>query len=340
MQFRKVSFSIFLTFLVALIPFVHGMTQVSGFFAVNSTATPNPYPTFTPFPTPMGNNSSCLNRTNIANVDQGWTYIPKTSAELYSEDNLQWLAGRLILSGIVDATGCPANGLASNSYANTCGMTVAKPTVVVIQNSLNQAILDQYAGTGVPPVMLKQLIRTESQFWPSEDVPGHYGLGQVTNIGASTALYQNPQLLAIVCGSSTNNCIADDVTVEMMFSQMVNTCTECKTGINTDLANRSVNLLANVVYSYCDQTTHLIFNATGWRSNLVVDYGTLWKLSLMNYNAGATCVYDSVRDAFKRTNGPIDWPNIVAVTTDSLCKRGISYANQVTRNDYNFPPSQ
>ncbi len=340
MQFRKVSFFCFLAFLALSLLFIQGLTQASGYFAVNSTATPNLYPTFTPYPTPTGNNSSCLNRTNIANVDLGWTYIPTASSELYSEDNLQWLAGRLILAGVVDASGCPANGLASNSYANTCGMTAAKPTVVIIQNSLNQAVLDQYSGTGVPPVLLKQLIRTESQFWPSEDVPGHYGLGQVTDIGASTALYQNPQLLAIVCGSSSNNCIADNVTVEMMFSQMVNTCPTCKTGINTDQANYSVKLLANVVYSYCDQTTHLIFNATGWRSNLVVDYGTLWKLSLMNYNAGATCVYDSVRDAFKRTNGPIDWPNIVAVTTDSLCKRGVSYANQVTRNDYNFPPTQ
>jgi len=317
MQFRKVSFFFFLAFLILLLPFIQGLTQASGYFVVNTTTTPNAYPTFTPFPTPTGNNSSCLNRTNIANVDLGWTYIPTKADELYSEDNLQWLAGRLILSGIVDASECPAKGLASNSYANTCGMTAAKPTVVVIQNSLNQAILDQYSGTGVPPVLLKQLIRTESQFWPSEDVPGHYGLGQVTNVGASTALYQNPQLLSIVCGSSSNNCIANDVTAEMMMSQM-----------------------ANVVYSYCDQTTHLIFNATGWRSNLVVDYGTLWKLSLMNYNAGATCVYDSVRDAFKRTNGPIDWPNIVAVTTDNLCKRGIYYANQVTRNDYNFPTAQ
>lgn len=339
MQHQKLSFWFLLALIVIVMPFILGMINAPESLLVNASPTSTPTLVVTataPNPAP----SSCQNRTSIANVDVGWTYIPQNADQLYSEDNLQWLAGRLILSGIVKATDCPANGLASNSYANSCGMSAAKPTVVLIQNSLNQAILDQYQTVGVPPVMLKQLIRTESQFWPSEDVPGHYGLGQVTNIGATTALYQNPDLLAIVCGSSTNNCIPSNTTVEMMFEQMVNTCPTCQTGINTSMANHSVLLLSNVIYSYCEQTTHLVFNATGWRSNLVVDYGTLWKLTLMDYNAGANCVFNSVRDAFKRTNGPVDWPNIVAVTTDSLCLRGIYYANQVTRNDFNFPPAQ
>jgi hypothetical protein len=284
--------------------------------------------------------SSCLNRDNIPDAEMGWTYVPTTANQLYSADNLQWLAGRLISAQIVDASNCPAGGLAANGYANACGMWLAQPNVIKIQNSLNQAIIDQYTSIGVPPVLLKQLIRTESQFWPSADVPGHYGLGNVTTLGAVNALKWNPDLLAIVCGSSENDCIANNVTAEMMFEKMVSTCPTCVGGINTEKTNQSVLLLSRVVMTYCQQTAQLIFNATGWRSDLVVDYPTLWKLTMMNYNSGSTCVFNTVRDAFKRTQGPIDWLNLSAVATSGQCSRGIYYANEVTANNYNFPPKK
>ncbi len=277
--------------------------------------------------------SSCLNREKIPEAEMGWTYVPTTADQLYSEDNLQWLAGRLISEQIVDASNCPAGGLASNGYANACGMSQAQPDVIQIQNALNETILDQYTSVGVPPVLVKQLIRTESQFWPSEDMPGHDGLGHVTTLGAVNALKWNPDLLAIVCGSSENDCIADNVTAEMMFEKMVSTCPSCADGINMEKTNQSVKLLSTVVMTYCEQTAQLIFNATGWRSDLVVDYPTLWKLTMMNYNSGSTCVFNTVRDAFKRTQGPIDWLNLSAVATTAQCKRGSYYANEVNAND-------
>ena len=284
--------------------------------------------------------SSCLNRVNIPESEMGWTYVPTSADQLYSADNLQWLAGRLIAQNIVDASSCPAGGLGLNGYANACGTTIAQPKVIEIQNSLNQSILDQYATVGVPPVLLKQLIRTESQFWPAENVPGHFGFGHVTPIGAINALNLSPDLLAAVCAKAGTTCSANDTSVEMLFDMMVDTCPTCPNGINTAQANQSVGLLAKVVMAYCEQTAQLVFNATGWRSDLVVDYPTLWKLTLMNYNAGSTCVFDTMSAAFKRTQGPVDWPNILASINSSNCSRGAYYANEITTNDYNFPPAQ
>jgi len=69
----------------------------------------------------------------------------------------------------------------------------------------------------------------------------------------------------------------------------------------------------------------------------VVDYPTIWKLTLMNYNAGTTCVFDSVAGAFRATNGPITWADITANASGKLCQRGVYYANQVTAKYYEFP---
>lgn len=289
--------------------------------------------------TPVALNS-CLDRQNIQEKDMGWTYVPQAASELYSEDNLMWLAGRLIEKKIVDASDCPANGLSSNGFANACGMSRAKTKVVEIQNSLNQSILDQYKTVGVPPVLLKQLIRTESQFWPGQASGGHYGYGHVTTAGAITVLKWDPELLKSVCSQSDTTCEANNVTAEQVFQMMMNTCPTCPNGIDSSKANDNVVLLSKVVMAYCQQTAQLVFNATGWRSDLVVDYPTLWKLTLMNYNAGPDCVFNSMRDAFKQTNGPVDWDHILAVVNSSTCSRGAYYANQVTTIDYDFPPKQ
>jgi len=70
----------------------------------------------------------------------------------------------------------------------------------------------------------------------------------------------------------------------------------------------------------------------------VVDYPTIWKLTLMDYNAGSECVFDSVAAAFKNTNGPVKWADIKAVTKDELCVRGMTYADNITAKYFNFPP--
>lgn len=285
--------------------------------------------------------STCLNRVDIPLEELHWIYVPESAEELHTEEDYFFLAGQLIANKAVDASTCPSGGLALNGYANACGMSVAKPTMIIVQNLLNEPILQAYKDVGVPPVLLKQLIRTESQFWPSQYALTHYGFGHITNIGMLNALQWNPDLAAKVCPTSSNGTCASSIAMaDQILSSLLSTCPTCKYGIDPVKANRSVDILAEVVLGYCYQTAHLIYNATGWHSSLAVDYATIWKLTLMDYNAGSECVYNTVVATFEKTQGPMRWSDISANVSGDLCLRGLTYANQITAKAFNFPPDK
>jgi hypothetical protein len=283
--------------------------------------------------------SSCLNRVDIPESELHWIYVPETASELHTEENYFFLAGELIANGVVDASTCPSGGLALNGYANACGMSVAQPTVVQLQNILDQAILDAWKNVGVPPVMLKQMIRQESQFWPSVYTQTHFGYGHITNIGMRNALEWNLDLREKVCPAGSGFACAYDYSIaEDILSSLIATCPTCQYGVDVARATRSVDIMAEVVLGYCYQTAQLIYNATGWYSSNAVDYPTLWKLTLMDYNAGSKCVFDTVAKTFKAVQGPMSWADISGRATGELCIRGKTYANQITAKYYNFPP--
>lgn len=282
---------------------------------------------------------TCLNRINIPDTEMHWIYVPESADELYSDDTLMWLAGNLIKNKVIDASNCPAGGLGADGYANACGMALARPKGLEIQNSLNQYILDAWVDVGVPPVLLKQVIRYESQFWPSQENEYHYGYGHVTPIGVLNAMEWNPALLKLACGSGTT-CGLDISTAQHILDQLVITCATCENGVDMSRASTSVDLLAHVLMGYCNQSAQLVFNASGWRSNLVVDYPTMWKIALMDYNAGSVCVEATLNETFKATQGPMKWSDILAHLQGDNCRRGAYYANQVTAKAYPFPPKQ
>jgi hypothetical protein len=283
--------------------------------------------------------SACLNRVNIPIEDLNWVYVPDSADQLYTEENYFFLAGRLIINKIVDASTCPSGGLALNHYANACGMATAKPAVIFIQNMLNESILQAWKDTGVPPVLLKQLIRIESQFWPSQVDFTHFGFGHITEMGMRTALDWNRDLYAKFCPASAGgNCAIKESIAYQILTSLVSSCVSCKYGIDPDAANRSVDILAQVLLGYCYQAEQIVYNATGWNPILAVNYTTIWKLALMNYNAGPGCVFDAVVKAFKVTNGPIKWPDIVVETSGAQCLRGLYYAQSITAKYFNFPP--
>ena len=285
--------------------------------------------------------SACLNRLNIPTKDLHWVYVPDFASQLYTEENYFFLAGQLITNKIVDASTCPAGGLALNDdYANACGMATAKPAVIIIQNMLNEPILQAWKDTGVPPVLLKQLIRIESQFWPAQYNLTHFGFGHITEMGMRNALDWNRVLYTKFCSASAGgNCAIKESIAYQILISLVSTCVSCKYGIDPGAANRSVDILAQVLLGYCYQTEQIIYNATGWNPILAVDYPTIWKLTLMNYNAGPGCVYGAVAEAFETTNGPIRWPDIVVHTSGAQCLRGMYYAESITAKYFDFPPS-
>lgn len=261
---------------------------------------------------------TCLNRMNVAPEDLHWVYVPESADELYTEEPYAFLAGRLIASGVVDASACPAAGLLSNGYANACGMAEALSTLIIVQNLMNQPILDAFYDVGVPPVLLKQVIATESQYWPARDGLWHHGYGHLTNIGIRNAMQWNPSLYSKVCPSSAIDCVTDVATAEVILASLIATCPTCEYGIDIADAERSVDILAEALLGYCFQTARLVFNATAWHSSLVVDYGSIWKLTLMNYNAGPQCAYDAVEGAFSAAQGPLRWSDLSANVSGDL----------------------
>ncbi|MDY6867182.1 MAG: hypothetical protein SVT56_04660 [Chloroflexota bacterium] len=283
--------------------------------------------------------STCLNRVHVSVADPHWTYAPENPNELHTEEDLFFLAGQLILNDIVDASECPANGLTFEGYANACGMEVAKPAAITLQNMLNESILEAYEIVGVPPVLLKQLIRVESQFWPSKYETYHYGYGHITNVGIRNALQWNTNLSNKACsGPDYQACATSVGSASQILNSLINTCETCEYGIAASQTDRSVDILAETLLGYCYQTEQLILNATGWHSSLAVDYGTMWKLTLMDYNAGSKCVYNTIESTFQYTNGPMSWSEIAAHVSDDACFRGLTYANQITTKVFDFPP--
>lgn len=323
---RTVFFALFVLLLLMTFPFLLGATAggLGLMPSVREAVRQDSIPT-------------CLNRINIPDSEMHWIYVPESADELYSDDTLMWLAGKLIKTKVIDASNCPAGGLGADGYANACGMALAKPKGIEIQNSLNQYILDAWVDVGVPPVLLKQVIRYESQFWPSQENEYHYGYGHVTPIGVLNAMEWNPALMKLACGSGAS-CALDISTAQNILNQLVVTCASCENGIDMSRAGASVNILAHVLMGYCNQSAQLIFNASGWRSNLVVDYPTMWKITLMDYNAGSVCVEATLNETFKATQGPMKWSDILAHLQGDNCKRGAYYANQVTAKAYPFPP--
>jgi hypothetical protein len=281
--------------------------------------------------------SACLNRIHIPQEDLHWVYVPESADELYTEDPLYFLAGQLIINKVVDASYCPAGGLTLNGYANACGMAASLDTVIIVQNLVNEPILQAFIDVGTPPVMLKQLIRYESQFWPGIQDEIHYGYGHITNIGIRNAMQWNPDLYAKVCPAGVD-CVTDWLIADDILNSLVATCPTCPYGVNLNVAYRSVDILAETLLGYCFQTAQMVYNATGWHSSVAVDYGTIWKLTLMNYNAGTQCTYDTIVKTFEFTEGPMRWSDVTANVSGEACIRGLAYANQITTKAFNFPP--
>ena len=102
--------------------------------------------------------------------------------------------------------------------------------------------------------------------------------------------------------------------------------------------SRAAPILAETLLGYCFQTARMVYNVTGWHSSLAVDYATIWKLTLMNYNAGPECTYNTILSTFEFTQGPMRWSDISANVSGQRCFRGLAYANQITAKTFNFPP--
>lgn len=307
----------------------------------NSLLSATKTPTITPTPYYLKYTySPCKNRVDVPESEMHWLYVPESASELATSVNYAFLAGQLIKIGAVDATTCPAGGVGVDGYANACGISRAKPLVYEMQNLYDQTIMDAWEKVGVPPVMLKQLLRYESQFWPGQWGELHYGVGHLTYYGAHTGLSWSPSLRAEICNlTGTCNLLkVTDPEVITLLSLMDATCPTCVNKIDTEKAKRSVDYLAQILMGHCYQTSQVVFNATHISSGAVVDYATIWRLTLFDYNAGPNCVYTAVKGAYDQNPGAMTWTDIKRYITEPQCQRGAMYVYQVTEKFYAFPP--
>ena len=273
----------------------------------------------------------CLDRSEIPQEELHWLYIPRDPGELATSEDYAYLSGQLIQTGAIDASDCPLGGLWPNGYANACGLAKTRQVSLYLQNVYDDEILAAGKSIGVPPVMMKQQIRYESQFWPVRRGVYHFGLGQLTYSGASMALLWNRALYEATLAESQS-------TVNMpsqLLSIMDATCPTCSLKVDIPKAERSVFFMAQVLLAYCKETAQVVYNATQESPGDVVDYATIWRLTLLNYNAGPYCVYDAVK-ANHTYGTKLSWSEIDDNVAERGCAIGAAYADKITAPYYDF----
>ena len=95
----------------------------------------------------------------------GWKWSIKPD-QLYTEYELPILAGKLILFGDVDASGCPEGRLLGKTSQSLRHAACPGCKLSAGKTASTTAILATSQESGVPPRLLKNIFAWESQFWP------------------------------------------------------------------------------------------------------------------------------------------------------------------------------
>jgi hypothetical protein len=269
-----------------------------------------------------------------------WLSTPEAVAFLETQEPYSYLAGRLIAEGAVDASICPSGGLLTNGYADSCGLQVAMPEVVIWQNQFDDEIMAAATDAGVPAQLLKNLFAQESQFWPGEfREPQEFGLGQITDNGADTLLLWNPsfynQFCPLVLTQETCSVgylkLSDEnqaILRGALASSADADCETCEYGIDLTKTDTSIKLVANTMLANCEQVAQIIYNATGHIGGEVATYEDLWKFTIADYHVGPGCLSYAMYTNWA-AKSPMDWDHVSTHLTEP-CQTVIPYVTQVT----------
>lgn len=274
-----------------------------------------------------------------------WLTTPESSEELTSSIPYAYLAGNLIAQGVVDVRACADGGLTAGGTASPCGLEAAHPVVEEWQNQFDTLIYDIAIKTDVPAQLLKNLFSRESQFWPGvfrngEDV----GLGQLTENGADTTLLWNRSFFDDFCPLVLHKNICANHSYSQLsqaqqkllrgalVASVDATCAKCPLGLDLSRANFSVSVFGRTLLANCEQTGKIIQNVTGKSAGRTLDYETLWKLTLVNYNAGPGCLSEAFQQAYQTASAetPLGW-DLVAQALDPACQGAIGYVEDISK---------
>jgi len=269
-----------------------------------------------------------------------WLSTPTESETLGTDVPYSYLAANLIRKGAVDASSCADGGVLPDGGASACGMELARTAVTDWQNQFDGLILNVAKDSGVPANLLKNLFAKESQFWPGASIKSDVGLGQLTEHGADTTLMWNPPFFYRFCPlvMDSSECKKgylglDDKQQEYVRLALVSAvnanCEDCPLGIDIDRANFSISVFAQTLLANCGQAGQLVKNFTGGAAGKSATYEDLWKLTLVNYNAGPGCLGDAL-DATQIASQDLTWENI-STHFSPACEAAVGYVNDISK---------
>jgi hypothetical protein len=279
-----------------------------------------------------------------------WLSTPQRPEDLATNVSYEYLAASLIKHGVVDGSTCDGGGLLPNGLATTCGLELARPAVNEWQNRYDSLIFSAAQQTGVPAQLLKNIFARESQFWPGA-ITGHTeaGLGQMTEGGADVVLMWNPSFYEQFCPSVLDQSVCGskiypqpetdweymglhEIERSLLRKALVRSvdsiCPDCSMGIDLDKADFSVGIFAQTLVANCKQTGKVIDLNYDSPPAEASSYEDLWRLTLVDYNAGPGCLGLAV-DKTSSVGEPLDWEHLSSHLTPA-CQGALDYVNDIS----------
>jgi len=192
--------------------------------------------------------------------------------------------------------------------------------------------------------LLKNLFSRESQFWPGQFTDRKdVGLGQLTENGADTVFLWNRSFFDEFCPLVLDPTLCESTSYSELETNQQNllrgalvasvnaTCEKCPLGIDLARANFSVEVFGRTLLANCEQTGKIIKDVTGDSAGKTLGYEDMWRLTLVNYNAGAGCLAEAVQQSYQPdVEPPLSW-DFIAQALDPACQGAIGYVNDISQ---------
>jgi hypothetical protein len=165
----------------------------------------------------------------------------------------------------------------------------------------------------------------------------------LTDNGADTALLWNPSFYNQFCplvldkslceanGYANLNIKHQDMLRGALVNSVDARCADCPLGLDLSRADFSVAVFAHTLLANCEQAGKVVQDITGKQPGLVVSYETMWRFTLVNYNAGPGCLFEAVTQAYQpAAEVPLDWTG-VSGALDQACSGAINYVDTISQ---------
>ena len=249
---------------------------------------------------------------------------PESIMDFQTTNRFLYLAGKLLLTGIVNGETCSGFGLISNNTANPCGEELAHEKVISWQNQYDKEIFSASEEFNVPARLLKAIIAQETQFWPHPVSSKEFGLGRITDNGADMLLTWNLPIFLEECTSlfSVDACSSGYTNMDPDDQSLLRGIVLRDVGTEQEMKLLAATLLASSI-----QVDQMVKNVTGLPVSEVSTYEEMWRLSVANYHAGSGCVGTAMQTAWDNGDNMI-W-DLVNPHLLGDCKGAIDYVESV-----------